>query len=175
LIQDDGHEIIGTVALNPIDSTLMTVNWDQDTYPTNSPLTSYNGYTSVRTSSPGTFDAIIDPQVKGPRGSGLADPVAGTRYLIIEDLGNSINGDGPDAWKADNGDDFTAKANDIIEWSGSAWHVIFEASINQFLDRPIYQTNTYSTGLGIQYKWDGELWSKSFEGEYRAGSWILEL
>jgi hypothetical protein len=174
LIQENGHEVIGTVALNPADPTLLTVNWDEDTYPTNVPLTNWNGYTSVR-SSTGTFDAIIDPQVKGPRGSGLPDPTPGTRYLLIEDIGDVVNGDGPDAWKSNSGVDFTAKANDIIEWSGSAWHVIFEAALNQFLDAPVYQTNTYSTGPGIQYKWDGEIWSKSFEGEYRAGSWILEL
>lgn len=178
LIQENGHEVIGTIALNPADQTLLTVNWDQDTYPTNAPLTSWNGYTSIR-SSTGTFDRIIDPTVFNPLRQVALDqdiyPQAGIRYLIIDDIGSTINNDGPDAWKSLDNHDFIARANDIIEWSGTAWHVIFEAASNQFLNEPVYQTNTYSTGPGVQYKWDGEIWSKSFEGEYRAGSWILEL
>lgn len=168
LIQENGHEVIGTIALNPADETLMTINWDQDTYPTNTiiqgPARNNNSW--------GTFDAIIDPQTKGPRGSGLS-PSEGTRYLIIDDIGDSVNTDGPDAWKNDNGSDFRAKTNDIIEWDGNSWHVVFEAAQNS--DNIVYQTNTYSSGPGIQYKWNGIAWVKSFEGEYRAGEWRLEL
>jgi hypothetical protein len=169
IVQDTGHEVIGTVALNPIDDTLLTVNWDQDTYPTNTLIHYNNGYTSVRTTSPGTFDAIINPQTKGPKGSGLT-PISATRYLIIEDLGGVDNIDGPDAWKNNDGTDFVAKENDIIEWNGSHWHVVFEAAQNS--DTIVYQTNIYT---GVQYKWNGIAWVKSFEGEYRAGSWYLEL
>lgn len=171
LVQENGHEVIGTIALNPADETLMTVNWDQDTYPTNTDIVGYKGYSSLRTSSPGTFDAIIDPMTKGPRGSGLA-PVAGTRYLIIENIGDPVNQDGPDAWKNDDGSDFYAKENDIIEWDGDTWHVILEASTHTENDPPVYQTNIYT---GVQYKWNGLAWAKSFEGEYRAGEWFLDL
>lgn len=171
LIQDDGHEVIGAVALNPVDESLMSVTWDQDTYPTNTLIAGYGAYTSVRSSSPGTFDAIIDPQTVGPRGAGLT-PTAGTRYLIIENLGGVENTDGPDAWKNDDGSDFVAKENDIIEWDGTAWHIIFEAAVHTISNDPVYQTNIYT---GVQYKWNGEAWVKSFEGEYRAGSWMLEL
>ena len=172
LIQESGHEVVGTVALNPLDDTLLNVNWDQDTYPTNTLIAGYKTYTSLRSSSPGTFDAIIDPQTKGPRGSGLPDPSAGTRYLIIEQIGEAANQDGPDAWKSNNGDDFYAKENDIIEWDGSSWQIIFEAAVHSDPADPVYQTNIYT---GVQYKWDGFAWTKSFEGEYRAGSWMIEL
>ena len=172
LKQEDGHEVVGTVALNPVDDTLLTVNWDPDTYPTNTLIAGFNNYTSVRSSSPGTFDAIIDPQTKGPRGSGLPDPVAGTRYLIIESIGDSSNFDGPDAWKNTDNSDFYASENDIIEWSGTSWHVVFNAASHSDPAQPVYQTNIYT---GVQYKWDGLAWVKSFEGEYRTGSWILEL
>ena len=170
LFQKNGSIVIGTIVVNPLDTTILNVSWDPDTYPNNRDLLSSNDYTSVRTNSPGTFDAIIDPLQKGPRGSGLADPAAGTRYLIIEDIGNPNNTDGADAWKANNGDDFVALANDIIEWSGSAWHVIFASS--QETDIITCQTNIYT---GVQYLWNGVSWVKSFEGEYRAAEWRIEL
>ena len=166
--QEDGHEVSGTFSLNPLDETILTVNWDQDTYPTNTLIDS----TGPRSASPGTFDAIIDPTKKGPRGSGLADPVAGTRYLIIEPIGANVNDDGPDAWKNNNGSDFIAEENDIIQWNGSAWEIVFSAANNQDIQDPIYQTNIYT---GVQYKWDGIAWTKSFEGEYREGSWRVRL
>ena len=78
--------------------------------------------------------------------------------------------DGPDAWKSTGGDDFYAKENDIIEWDGSQWTVIFEAAQND--DQIIYQTNIYT---GVQYKWNGISWVKSFEGEYKAGQWRIVL
>jgi hypothetical protein len=165
LKQESGNEVIGTISLNPLDESLMNVNWDSDTYPTNTPIV-----TGHRTNSPGTFDAIIDPLTKGPRGSGLSNPVDGTRYLIIESIGNADNVDGADAWKGNDNSDLVALENDIIEWNGTKWVVIFAAAQNS--DSLIYQTNIYT---GVQYKWTGIAWVKSFEGEYRAGSWILEL
>jgi hypothetical protein len=173
LKQPNKHEVSGTFSINPLDESLITVNWDQDTYPSNTDL-----HASGPRPSPGTFDAIIDPMTKGP-GHGLALPSAGTRYLIVENIGASValgdpvtNEDGPDAWKNNDGSDFVAKENDIIEWQGDHWIVIFEAITNQNPAHPIYQTNIYT---GVQYKWDGLAWTKSFEGEYREGSWRLRL
>ena len=61
------------------------------------------------------------------------------------------------------------KANSIIEWNGSRWVSVF--------DPDEVTTNVYITNLrtGIQYKWDGVQWLKSFEGEYLPGSWSLAL
>jgi len=171
LIQENGHEVFGTFVVNPLDETLVSINWDSDTYPTNTAINEYNGYVSVRVSSPGTFNAIINPQTKGP-GAGLPVPVEGVRYLIIEKIGDLSNEDGPDAWKNNDNSDFVAEENDIIEWSAGAWHIIFAAAEHPGTEDPVYQTNIYT---GIQYKWDGYSWTKSFEGEYREGMWILEL
>jgi hypothetical protein len=76
---------------------------------------------------------------------------------------------GPEAWKNSNGSDTHIKANSIIEWNGSRWAMIF--------DPDDFDTNIYITNLrtGIQYKWDGVQWLKSFEGEYLPGSWRLTL
>jgi len=81
-----------------------------------------------------------------------------------------VNEDGPDAWKNLDGSDFIADANDIIEWDGNKWHVIFSAK--ESTDKLIYQTNIFTL---VQYKWNGVSWTKSFEGEYKRGNWRLSL
>jgi hypothetical protein len=81
-----------------------------------------------------------------------------------------VNEDGPDAWKDVNGNDFIADANDIIEWDGEKWFVIFSAKDSA--DQIIYQTNLYTMK---QYKWNGISWVNSFEGLYRRGTWRIEL
>ena len=229
LRQPNGLDVVGTIALNPLDETCLHVNWDQDTYPGNTDIN-----TPYRLNSPGTFDAIIDPQTKGPN-AGLPAPNVGTRYLIINNIGggiretliaennsnridtnvdfiqvrdievyvndqavtyaqHNINGklvirliddalvddiityilytdeDGPDAWKSTSGVDFVANTNDVIEWTGTTWQVIFDSTKEK--DTIFYLTNIHSN---VQYKWDGVRWSKSFEGEYRRGGWRLIL
>ena len=76
---------------------------------------------------------------------------------------------GPEAWKNLDGSDTFINANSIIEWNGSRWVRIF--------DPDEITTNVFITNLrtGIQYKWDGVQWLKSFEGEYLPGSWRLTL
>jgi hypothetical protein len=184
LVQPNGSEIIGTIAVNPLDESILNVTWDPDTLVTNTGIDSagnletdpgYNPAAGARPSSPGTFDAIIDPQSFNPKRptkeENTDQPVAlGRRFLIIEDIGDIANEDGPDAWKSTAGNDFYAKANDIIEWDGNQWNVIFEAA--QESDTMIWQTNIYT---GVQYLWNGVSWVKSFEGEYRAGKWRIEL
>ena len=183
LAQKNGTYVIGTVAVNPLDDTLLNIVWDADTlvsdYLINSAgiikefdETGYNAGPNYRTRSPGTFDAIIDPQLKGPRGSGLPDPTSGMRYLIIEDIGDTGNIDGADAWKGDDNSELIAKANDIIEWNGTKWIVIFNAAFAQEEDWMVWQTNIYT---GVQYLWNGVMWIKSFEGEYGPGTWRIEL
>lgn len=178
LTQPNGTEVVGTIAINPLDETILTVTWDQDTLNTNTGIDSqgrldtdvdYDPDNSYRTRSPGTFDAIIDPQKIAP-GHGMENVVSGDRFLIIEDIGAEGNVDGADAWKSTSGADFIAKANDIIEWTGTQWNVIFEAA--QEADTLIYQTNIYT---GVQYVWNGVYWAKSFEGDYQKGSWRIEL
>lgn len=183
LVQSNGSEIVGTVAVNPLNDTLLTVTWDADTLTTNTSIDSlgrfetdanYGSGNNYRANSPGTFDAIIDPTSFNPKRplKESSDQLisAGQRYLIIEDVGAEGNADGPDAWKQANGDDFYASANDIIEWTGSRWNVIFDSA--QESDTMVWQTNIYT---GVQYLWNGISWGKSFEGEYKAGTWRLEL
>lgn len=173
LIQEDGNEVRGTIAVNPLDETVLSINWDVDTFNTNTLIDS-NGYIQGidvefdPNNAKGTFDAIIDPTRTGPN-----SPIEGTRYLILENIGSIDNEDGPDAWKNSDNSDFVAEENDIIEWTGSNWQIVFDASNSG--DYLIYQTNLYPIGPGVQYKWNGVSWVKSFEGEYSAGRWRMEL
>jgi hypothetical protein len=73
------------------------------------------------------------------------------------------------AWQQGQSQEFTAKANDIIQFDGTKWYVIFNSSTVTDIT---YITNSYT---GIQYKWDGEQWSKSIDGMYDPGEWRLVL
>jgi hypothetical protein len=94
----------------------------------------------------------------------------GLRLLMLDNIGADINTDGADGWKNLDNSDFVADENDIVEWDGSRWHIIFNASDN--LNEVVYVSNL---NTGIQYKWAGNGWIQSFEGEYSGGTWMLYL
>jgi len=229
LLQPNGTQVVGTIAINPLDTTILNIEWITDTYPSNTDIVS-----EYRPNSPGTFDAIIDPKTKGPN-SGLPSSTVGTRYLIIDNIGGGIretliaenssnridttidynkvlrtevyvnnipvdfevlniqgklvirlaisaqiddtityelfvNQYGPSAWQNQDGSDFIANTNDIIEWTGSKWRVLFDSTASKNVIR--YLTNIYTN---VQYKWNGVSWVKSFEGEYLKGYWRILL
>jgi len=153
LTKPDGNEIVAYISLDPLDEYRMVMNIDSDTIPSNTII-----------SGRGTVDAIINPETFNP----IATRTTGKRYLILEAI-NSTSADGPSAWKQANGTGFSANANDIIEWSGTAWSVVFNS---QAATAVTYITNSYT---GVQYKWDLESWSKSFEGVYTNNAWRLIL
>lgn len=155
---DLGSSVNATVAINSLDDTKLTLNYDQDTIPTNTPIVGPQ-ITS------GNVDKIVDPLTYNPTN----DKVPGFRVLLLGPIGNTNNADGPDAWKGVSNIDFIADVNDIIEWDGNEWQIIFDASAAS--DSSI----TYVTNLntGIQYKYVNDQWILSFEGEYRNGTWRL--
>lgn len=75
---------------------------------------------------------------------------------------------GPDAWKNLDRSDPRIRSNSIIEWSGTAWNTIFDPDNAD-------TTRISNLRTGIQYRWDGQQWLKSFEGEYQAGFWRFDL
>ena len=152
--QDLATEIVGTFAINESDPTQLIVNWDTDTFPTDTVINQLTG-----------IDYIINPETFNP----TTVKGAGTRLLILGDIGSPVNTDGPDAWKNTNGSDFVAKENDIIEWDGSSWSVIFEAATQTDVT---YVTNRNTS---VQYKWANGEWIRSVEGEYQNGAWRLVL
>jgi hypothetical protein len=158
----EGVEMVGHISLDPSDDTIMHVAWDNDLRP-DTEIPPGSGKTYV--------DAIIDPTTFVP-----VNPATGIRYLVLEDintdpkLASVLNtNDAADAWRNTNGTHLVARANDIIEWTGTAWTVIFDS---QSVSAVTYITNIRTQ---IQYAWDGESWLKSFEGIYTAGEWRLVL
>jgi hypothetical protein len=160
-------QIIGTVALNPADDRFLLFNIDPDTVPPN-------------TLQP--IDAVINPLLSAP-GDGLDSSLTGQRYLFTEATGSADNyttrtdpfGDpysfdaNPLAWRGVNGQPLIANANDIVEFDGQRWRVVFDS---QSLADVQYVTNITTS---IQYKWTGAEWVKSYDGLYPGGSWNLIL
>jgi hypothetical protein len=162
LLKPDGTEIVAFMNLSATDETIMNLTYDTDTIPANTIIADLtNSYTR------GTVDAVIDPQRYNP-----GNPAVDTRYLILEDINpdwQDAGYSGPAAWKNADNTDFVAHANDIIQWDGVRWNVIFDSAVNNAVT---YVTNSYT---GIQYKWENSQWSKSFEGVYPMKNWRIIL
>jgi hypothetical protein len=159
LTQADGTEVIGTITLDPTDARFVLYDVDVDTVPQN---------------TLGPVNAVINPLVSAPR-FGLPNPVAGQRYLLTEDTGYPGQGGNiaASAWIGDGQRSdvpLVAKANDIIEYRGNRWQVVFPAA--QITTGGQYVSNLTT---GIQYEWNGENWIKSYQGVYEGGLWSLVL
>jgi hypothetical protein len=153
-------DIVGSITISSLDDFIMSVNWDYDTLPSD---TIISGPTGDKTK----IDYIIDPIKTNPTNL----KTVGLRLLLLDtNIGNTNNTDGADAWKNDNGTDFIAGANDIIEWNGNTWHVVFDSS--EHGNEIVYTTNL---NTNIQYKFINNEWILSFEGEYPHGSWRINF
>ena len=153
LVQPNGSEIVGHIAAHPTDPSLLLYSPFNDTLPAN---------------TMGPINAIIDPQSVNV-GTYLTNPATGTRYLLINSIGNAGNTEGAVAWQGTNGDDLIASANDIVEFNGTNWQVVFDSQASNTLQ---YVTNLTT---GIQYKWQEQQWTKSYDGVYQEGEWMLVL
>jgi len=157
---ETNNYIVGTIALDDMDSTIVNITWDGDTIPED---TIIQGRTNL--------DYIIDPTRFNP--SSVKTP--GARLLLLADIGNTDNVDGADAWKNQDGTDFVASENDIVEWNLNSnsslyeWRIVFDASEETNV---VYTSNL---NTGHQYKWTGDYWIKSWEGEYSSSAWSLDL
>lgn len=154
---DLDNEIVGTFTIDPNNPYAGIVTWDDDTLPSDSVI---SGPTGDKTK----IDYIIDPTKTNPTNFKLP----GVRILLLGDIGSTNNSDGADAWKSTSGVDLVAGANDIIEWDGTKWVVVFDSSAS---NQTIYTTNLHT---GIQYKYDSGEWILSFEGEYPDSTWRLQ-
>jgi hypothetical protein len=141
-----GSELIGTIAYHPTDPYILLFEPIEDTMPSN-------------TLNP--IDAIINPRNVAVDSS-LLSPTTNTRYLLTASIGSNSNLEGSVVWN-----NLVANANDIIEFNGSAWQVVFDSENETGTE---YVTNTLT---GVQYRWTGTEWVKSVEGVYRGGEWSL--
>ena len=150
--------VTGTFSLNPLDDSMISINWDMDSFPQDTIIT---GPTGDRTS----IDYIIDPLTFNP----TTIKIAGTRLLLLDDVGNADSVEGPAAWRNTDNTNFVASANDIVEWDGAKWHIVFDASEAT--------TTTYTTNLNtsVQYRYSDSNWLLSIDGEYPVGTWRIQL
>jgi hypothetical protein len=145
----ENTQVIGTVSFDPTDDRFLLIDVDTDTIPQN-------------TMPP--VNAVINPLVSGP-GTGLPNPAVGQRYLILDDIGSPNNNSPAVAWGS-----LVAQANDIIQYTDTGWQVSFEAA--DHYDNIQFVTNITT---GLQYRWTGTEWVKSYEGLYPGGEWSLVL
>lgn len=154
LDQPDDTQVIGTFIVDPNDERFLLFTVDPDTVPAN-------------TLDP--VDAVINPLLSGP-GSGLIPAALGQRYLLTESTGDYNNVVPAMAWVGANGRPLVAQANDIIQYNGVYWEIAFD---HQSSPNNLQYVTNVTTGL--QYKWTGESWVKSYQGLYKGGTWSLVL
>jgi hypothetical protein len=87
--------------------------------------------------------------------------------LTLHSIGDA-NTENPEAWAGSSGTNLIARANDIIQWNGSYWTVVFDSREPAVQ----YVSNLNTT---IQNRWTGIEWVKSYEGLYGSGEWSLVL
>ena len=147
LTQPNGNEIIGTIATTSLDDTILLYTIDSDTIPANT-LTAVKKIINPATFDPGT-------------------PANGDRYLVINDVGDSTASFQSSTWGS-----LVAKVGDIIEYNSSTskWNIAFDASDPDSTEHYVTNLNT-----GIQYRFNGTEWVKSYEGVYTQGNWTIVL
>ena len=153
LEQEDGSEVYGTVAVDPTDDRFLLFTVNASSIPSN-------------TLDPVT--AVINPLASGP-GAGLPASAVGQRYLFTENTGTFDHGYA-EAWAGVDNQPLVAHTNDIVEYNGTAWEVVFDSTSSP--NNIQYVTNITTE---IQYKWTGSMWVKSYQGLYPGGQWTLIL
>lgn len=144
-----GNIIVGTIAVDPSNANILIYNVDSATLPVNSLA---------------PIDNFINPQEQGP-GINMPAPVNGVRYLLTDSIGANGSSYFATAWVGTG--NIVANANDIIQYNGTNWIVSFNSQ--QTLQTE-FVTNLANTE---QYRWTGQMWTKSWEGFYPASRWSI--
>jgi hypothetical protein len=156
---DIDGDVVATFTLDLTNTNRLLLDFDEDTLPTDTIISSdYQDKSKI--------DYIIDPSQFDPTNI----KTAGVRLLLLGQVGPHGPNFGPIAWQNGDGTYLVASENDIIEWDGTKWVVVFDASNP---DSSLAFTTNLNTG--IQYKFNGIEWVKSFEGEYQVGTWRIQL
>ena len=140
---DTTNDIVGNIKINTTNANLLDIILDSSTVPSN---------------TQGVVDAVIDPQINSPGDGTLTAAATGDRYLLTKDVAFGIG------WNGSAG-----KENDIIQYNGSSWDIVFDASSITDVQ---YITNTTTQD---SLKWTGSKWVNTFEGTYNPGFWRIYL
>lgn len=143
----DDHEtdVVGTIMVDEDDTSILYYNIDISTLPENNLP---------------AITAVIDPHRTwlGNNVNPLPTPVAGDRYLILNDIAANTT------WGT-----FKANANDIIEFDGANWFVAFDSMLipgNYTL---------LNNRTGKQLSWRKREWINTLAGDYGPGYWRIAL
>lgn len=146
-------DIIGTIEQDPDRQNILLFTPDLDTLPGN-------------TIPP--INAIIDPTEVFP-GHGLPLSAPGQRYLLTSQYSTGEEPAIPapvstSPW----GQFIIAYPNDIIEFNGSYWTVVFNSRSATGLNYVVNNSN------GCQYTFDGHDWAYTYYGVYSPGYWRID-
>lgn len=109
-----------------------------------------------------SFNAIIDPQRNLPGGD-LPNAAIGQRYLVTTEISEDAQST---VWS-----NIHIEPNDIIEYDGSVWSVVFDASES---DSTQYTTNGFD-GDKLQFNPETKEWTIIPDGIWKPGYWRLIL
>lgn len=140
-ITDNSKDIIGTISLHPTLDNVLLFDVITDTLP--------------MPTIP-AIDAMIDPHVQFP-GHGLPAAATGQRYILTNEIGAVTV-----AWG-----NLLAEANDIIQYNGSAWTIVLDASTDTTLE---FVQNTQSGNL---LKLVSHVWVDAVNQKYENGFFNL--
>jgi hypothetical protein len=140
-LDDRDSDASGTIQLHPTDQNLLIWQVDPATWPA---------------ASLAPIQAIINPQQTWPSNN-LPPAQVGQRYLLIDDM--SITSA---AWG-----DVQALANDVIEFDGAAWTVIFDHTTHT----QAFVKNQFS---GKWYQYESGYW-QAWPTQVTRGMWRLQL
>lgn len=149
----DTMDIIGTIEQDVNRPNVLIFTPDLDTLPGNTIL---------------PILGIIDPVVVQP-GNGLPAAVQGQRYLLAS--GYSVGEEPalpPGVSTSPWGIGLVAYPNDVIEYNGVSWSVVFDSQNATGLNYVVNSANN------SQYTFDGESWSYTYYGKYPPGYWRID-
>ena len=152
-LDDTSSDVIGTIEQDPTRPNVLIFTPDIDTLPANTlpPIT-----------------AIIDPMEVFP-GNGLPAAVAGQRYLLTSSVSAGEEPAIPPAVITSSwGSTIVAYPNDIIQYNGSFWEVIFDSANATGKNYVINNNNK------AQYLYEGNSWTYSYFGTYAPGYWRID-
>ena len=141
---DMANEILGTITIDPTDSTILLYNANISTLPANT-LPAIN--------------SVVNPESIAP-GIGLPNASIGDSYMITTAIGS--------AWPYNANSNANSKPNDIITFDGNNWNTIFSSEDNIGNISFVFDNST-----NLQYQWNGNAWVRGWEGPYDASSWRL--
>jgi hypothetical protein len=148
-------DIIGNISQDPIRKNVLLFSPDIDTLPANTILPILD---------------IIDPVEVSP-GNGIPTAVAGQRYLLTSS--NSSGEDPafpPGVITSPWGQTLIAYPNDIIEFNGISWMVIFDSK------NAVGKNYVVNNSNSSQYMFDAAIkeWTYTYYGTYQPGYWRID-